>query len=146
MGGGQLKFEFSHLTAPPYIWIFGQVGVAWCLLYDTFNILRSRTIQDLLNVNRFNSILFYSTKRKLDCSFYIYVTETWSFHISFYSLSRLLAIPVHFGDKLSDGTIRINNTFYVCRQTTYATSTTLHEMIFNLHRSEVEAAFYAGVG
>jgi len=27
-----------------------------------FNILRSRTIQDLLNANRFNSILFYKTE------------------------------------------------------------------------------------
>jgi len=118
---------------------FWQVGVAWYLLYDTFNILRSRTIQDLLNVNRFNSIPFHSTKRKLNCSFYIFVTETLNFQISFYSRSLLLAIPIHFGDKLSDGTIRIINKFYFSKilRALYPPPTTIDP-----HRSEGSVGRY----
>jgi hypothetical protein len=53
---------FSLVIWPPLhttFRFFWQVGVTWFLLHDTFNILRSRTIQDLLNANTFNSILFY---------------------------------------------------------------------------------------
>jgi hypothetical protein len=83
-----------------------------------------------MRIIQFHSILFYKTEIRL----FIFHSRDRNCEFSYFifSHSRLLAIPVHFGDKLSDGTIRIINTFYVCNQLH-----TLYLPPLNLHRSKM---------